>query len=164
MGEVAAAQRHWDACLVRHQQVHALADVLEQSAAIAPQADETVRACGHAGPVVGTVAQDGGDLISRYERLCQVVADIPVDQQHAPLRGDRDTAELSPVAGSRLPGAGLCAEPDLTGRGREVEAQRTWRPARRLEDIRLELTRLLAAAAGPSPEDVDPPDLEPGTE
>ena len=67
------------------QQLQALADVLEQAAALAPSAGQTVRACGQAGPVLGTVAQRGGDLISQYDRLGHVLDDIQVDEQHAPL-------------------------------------------------------------------------------
>ncbi|MHB8275670.1 MAG: hypothetical protein ACYDC9_13080 [Dermatophilaceae bacterium] len=67
------------------QQLQALAGALERAAAIAALAEQTVRACGQAGPVLGTAAQSGGDLVSQYERLRHVLADIPVDEQYAPL-------------------------------------------------------------------------------
>lgn len=143
------------------QQLQALAGALERAAAIAALAEQTVRACGQAGPVLGTVAHSGGDLISQYERLRHVVADIPVDEQCAPLAEEIATllryhqwlvhASLE-LAFARNPAPRVEAmRLRLNGLGA---------PAQRLDDIRIEVSRALAAA-GPTPasEPVDAKDL-----
>ena len=128
------------------QQLQALGDVLQQAAALAPSAERTVRACGQAGPVLGTVAQRGGYLISQYERLGRVLADVPVDEQYAPLAHEiaillryhqwliHASLELA-----------FARNPSPRSEAMRLRLNGLGTPATRLDDVRLEVSRLLAA-------------------
>ena len=134
--------RDWPAT----QQLQALAGVLAQAAAIAPMAEQTVRACGQTGPVLGNAAQTGGSLISQYERLRRVLADVPVDEQYAPLAHEiaillryhqwliHASLELA-----------FARNPSPRSEAMRLRLNGLGTPATRLDDVRLEVSRLLAA-------------------
>lgn len=147
MGEVVAAQRHRGAGQVGDAAASGAGGALERAAAIASLVEQTVRACGQAGPVLGTAAQSGGDLISQYERLRHVLADIPVDEQYAPLAQEIATLLRYHqwLVHTSLELA-FARNPDPRVEAMRLRLNGLGAPAqRRLDDIRIEVSRLLAA-------------------
>ncbi|GAB3366179.1 MULTISPECIES: hypothetical protein [Amycolatopsis] len=71
--------------LSAREQLARLSSVLDRAAAVAPETETAVRACGAAGDVPGAIGHAGSELVSTYHRLREELNSIPVDRERAPL-------------------------------------------------------------------------------